>query len=434
MIGCNKNNKGKIKRIRDLAMLMVITIAISFFPIIPAVVYGAEKPKTINSPVLYDDNEGSSSSLEELKKELQNAQKAKQEKQARLNEAEGRLQETENSLNQLNSIKKGYQGELNSLNAELQLVADKLEVIEADLELKNIEILETEVALGEAEERSITQYESMKARIQFLYESSDTVYMNMLFSSSSFGEFLNYADYIEQLNEYDRRMLDEYVATQEAISANIVKLNDEKAEIEALESEAEAEKAKVMELITGTSENLASTADTIKEVNALAAAYEADCDKKAAEAAAAEAEYEAIKKEYEEELRLSQLAAISSWRDISQVTFDEGDRYLLANLIYCEAGGEPYEGQVAVGAVVINRLLSSVFPNTVTGVIYQNKQFSPVKDGHLASALANNKATESCYRAADAAMSGATNVGGCVFFRTPIEGLTGLQIGHHIFY
>ena len=114
--------------------------------------------------------------------------------------------------------------------------------------------------------------------------------------------------------------------------------------------------------------------------------------------------------------------------------FEEGDRKLLANIIYCEAGGEPYEGKVAVGAVVINRVLSTVYPNTVVGVIYQNKQFSPVASGRLALALANDKATESCYRAADEAMSGVTNVGQCVYFRTPIPGLEGIRIGGHIFY
>ena len=136
----------------------------------------------------------------------------------------------------------------------------------------------------------------------------------------------------------------------------------------------------------------------------------------------------------EEEIRMSKLAAQSKWRDISEVSFEEGDRYLLANLIYCEAGNQPYEGQVAVGAVVINRVLSSVYPDTVVGVIYQNKQFSPVGSGRLALALAENRATDACYSAADAAMSGQTNVGTCVYFRTPIEGLSGIQIGGHIFY
>ena len=106
----------------------------------------------------------------------------------------------------------------------------------------------------------------------------------------------------------------------------------------------------------------------------------------------------------------------------------------MANLIYCEAGGEPYAGQLAVGAVVINRVLSGVYPDTVTGVIYQNKQFSPAGSGRLALALSENRATPACYKAADEAMSGQTNVGNCVYFRTPIEGLTGIRIGGHIFY
>ena len=131
---------------------------------------------------------------------------------------------------------------------------------------------------------------------------------------------------------------------------------------------------------------------------------------------------------------MSQLAANSAKRDISEVTFADGDRYLLANLIYCEAGGEPYDGQVAVGSVVINRVLSSQYPDSVVGVIYQNKQFSPVASGRLALALAEGRATADCYRAADEAMAGVTNVGNCVYFRTPIEGLSGTQIGGHIFY
>lgn len=403
--------------VRKIAMLMVMIVAISFFPMSST----------------RADNEGDSS-LDKLKQELLNAEREKQEKQQKLDEAKGNLALTESSLKDLNSIKNTYQGQLNSLNTELEAVAGRIEIIEAELELKQVEIKETEILLEEAKENSINQYASMKKRIQFLYENGDNVYLEMLLSAESFGEFLNYADYIEQLSAYDRQMLVEYIETQESISNNLAKLEQEKADIETLEHEAVEEQKKVMGLITVTSDNIASTADDINSVANLAKAYEADCDKKAAEAAAANASYEAIKKEYEEELRLSQLAAVSSWRDISQVVFEEGDRYLLANLIYCEAGGEPYEGQVAVGAVVINRVLSSVFPNTVTGVIYQRKQFSPVLDGHLASALANNKATESCYRAADEAMAGATPVGGCVFFRTPIEGLNGLQIGHHIFY
>ena len=132
-----------------------------------------------------------------------------------------------------------------------------------------------------------------------------------------------------------------------------------------------------------------------------------------------------------------QTLSFDAEREISILALEnamEGDRELLAQLIYCEAGGEPYAGKLAVGSVVINRVLSSVYPDTVVGVIYQNKQFSPVGSGRLALALAEGRATPACYQAADEAMSGATNVGNCVYFRTPIPGLTGSSIGGHIFY
>ncbi len=143
---------------------------------------------------------------------------------------------------------------------------------------------------------------------------------------------------------------------------------------------------------------------------------------------------EALKKKIEEEKRLSEAAANAAWRDISEVTFADGDLALLAAIIYCEAGGEPYAGKLAVGAVVINRLLSSKYPDTVLGVITQRKQFSPVGSGRFEVVLTAGRANADCYRAAEEAMSGVTNVGNCLYFRTPIEGLTGINIGGHVFY
>lgn len=189
----------------------------------------------------------------------------------------------------------------------------------------------------------------------------------------------------------------------------------------------EAEQSRFAGLVSQTKGQISNYQSEMSNTEAEMLAYEKQLEEQNNDIAKLQAELA-------EERRLSQLAAQSAWRDISEVTFADGDRYLLANLIYCEAGNQPYEGQVAVGAVVINRVLSSVFPDTVVGVIYQNKQFSPVASGRLALALAEDHATAACYRAADEAMAGATTVGNCLFFRTPIDGLTGTQIGGHIFY
>ena len=368
------------------------------------------------------------------KEQLDEAERRKQEKEGELAEAQQDLKQTQASLARLQQVKSGYQGEMSELNTELQLVADNLHQLEVQIDIKQIEIDETNLKLEQAKITRQEQYESMKKRIRFLYENGGMGYVDILLSAETFSEFLNFADYIEDLSAYDRKMLDEYVQNEHDITEAEIQLEAEMDELEVLRADVEAQQNEVNALIQKTANNIAATADSIENVNAQADAYEQEVRQAQQEVADAQAEYAAIKAQYEEELRLAKLARQSAWRNISEVTFEEGDRYLLANLIYCEAGGEPYEGQVAVGAVVINRLLSSRYPDTVTGVIYQRKQFSPVQLGMLANALAVNKATASCYRAADEAMAGVTNVGNCLYFRTPIPGLTGIQIGGHIFY
>ena len=140
-----------------------------------------------------------------------------------------------------------------------------------------------------------------------------------------------------------------------------------------------------------------------------------------------------LKQQLAKEQAMATKAQKMSWRDISEVPVQVGDRDLLAALIYCEAGSEPYVGQVAVGAVVMNRIRSAAYPNTMVGVIYQKGQFSPVASGRLAARLSLG-ANASCYQAADEAMSGSTPVGNCLYFRTVTPRINGQIIGGHVFY
>lgn len=354
--------------------------------------------------------------------------------QEKLNQAQQEHEETKNKLNEtkenigeLQDVKDSLQGKLNSLNQELTKVSDNLSEIEDKITQTEKEIEQTQSDLEEAKQTEATQYDNMKKRIQFMYEKKDTMYLEILFSASGFGDFINKNSYIEKLTEYDQNMLAAYKAAREEVEAKEAELQEEKQVLDDLRAKAVEEQKKVSGYVSSTSSSIHQYSGQIASAEEQALAYEA-------QAKAEEENIAALKKKLAEEIALSKLAAQSSWRDISEVTFEEGDRTLLANLIYCEAGAEPYAGQLAVGAVVINRVLSSVYPGTVVGVIYQNKQFSPVGSGRLALALADGKATAACYKAADEAMAGQTNVGNCVYFRTPIEGLSGLQIGGHIFY
>ena len=372
---------------------------------------------------------------EETRKKIDQAEQEKKE-------TESKLDETEENLDKLNEQKDSLQGALTTLNTELSQVSNNLSDLEtkitdkeAEIEAMNQEIARVQEELQTAIQLKDDQYEAMKQQIKFIYERSDYLYLELFFSAGSFSDFLNKNNYIEQLSAYEEKVLQAYKDAQAAMEAKeeelqmaMDRLEQDKAELSDYKVQVVAEQSRVSGLVSKTANSISATASQISEAEAAALAYEQKIKEQ-------EENITALKAKLAEEIRMAQLAAQSSWRDISEVSFAEGDRYLLANLIYCEAGGEPYAGQVAVGSVVINRVLSSVYPDTVTGVIYQNKQFSPVASGRLALALAEGRATGSCYQAADEVMKGTTNVGNCVYFRTPVDGVTPkYRIGGHIFY
>ncbi len=348
---------------------------------------------------------------------------AKEEKE----KTEEAIESTKEELSGLQETTEGLKGQLNSLNNDLTQVSNELADLEQQIDDKEAEIENTGKELEEAKEVERAQYEAMKKRIQFMYEKRDFMLLEMIFGSANFSDMLNRSEYIEQLSAYDRQQLIEYQETRTLIEEKEAKLKTEKEELDDLKIEVEAKQSRVAGLVSQASGKISDYQHQISETEAEMIAYETKLEEQKNSIAQ-------LQKQLEEEKRLSQMAAQSSWRDISEITFADGDKYLLANLIYCEAGNQPYAGQVAVGAVVMNRVMSSVFPDTVVGVIYQNKQFSPVASGRLALALAEDHATPACYQAAEEAMAGNTTVGNCLFFRTPIEGLSGTQIGGHIFY
>lgn len=349
------------------------------------------------------------------------------EAEARRQELENQRNENEEELEELQDEQQGLQRELKNLNTQLSQVVENLESLEQQIRDKEQEITDAQAALEEAKATEAWQYECMVERARALYEMKEESYLNALLKENSIAGILNAADYIEKVAAYEKKKMDEYKATRIYIEEQEARLQNEKNELDYLKVQAEAEKDKVSGLIGQTSNAIADYGDQIADAEQKARDVEEQIKKE-------EENLEYLRQKLAQEIALSKAAANAAWRDISEVSFSENDRYLLANLIYCEAGGEPYEGKLAVGSVVINRVLSAKFPDSVVGVIYQKKQFSPVASGRLDLALGVNKANEDCYRAADEAMSGITNVGNCVFFRTPIPGLTGISIGGHIFY
>lgn len=134
--------------------------------------------------------------------------------------------------------------------------------------------------------------------------------------------------------------------------------------------------------------------------------------------------------EIADEERAEQLKKLTKNR--GAVPSSVSETALLAALIQAEAGTQPYEGQLAVGAVVMNRVRSGGYPNTVMGVITQPGQFPPATNGTV-GAIVSRGAKASCVRAAEAAINGETNVGGAVHFGR-VGKAVGIVIGSHVFY
>lgn len=143
-----------------------------------------------------------------------------------------------------------------------------------------------------------------------------------------------------------------------------------------------------------------------------------------------EEEQELIRKAQAEEAAKKKKAVATQNASIAA---SADDVTLLAALIQCEAGNECYEGQVAVGAVVMNRVRSGAYPSSIYNVVYQGGQFTPAGSGKVAAVIASG-VSGSCIQAAQQALGGYDNTGGCMYFRNVSSGISGVVIGNHVFF
>lgn len=234
----------------------------------------------------------------------------------------------------------------------------------------------------------------------------------------------------------DAENISDATAADAEAFAREVAVSAQKAELQKEQAEAVQRAQKEAKALAKAQQEAAARAREQAEAQAKAAAEQARMQAEAVARAQAEAAAAAQLKAQQEAAQAEAAKAAEAARrqailDANGIT--EEDLYLLANIIYCEAGCEPYIGKVAVGNVVMNRVKSDRQPDTIKGVIYAKGQFSPVRNGSLDRALRNGSADESCYQAALDALSGSKPVGDKLFFRR-VNGRPGQVIGHHVFY
>ncbi len=358
-------------------------------------------------------------------------------------------EKAKDQVDDLTDKSSGLQSKVDTYNSKLESLSQKMSETKASIdensskqeELK-LQIKKTNEELDEAKENANQQLASMEDRIRFIYENGRQSYLTIFLESKSIADFLNRMEYVSSINRYDRNQLDAYENTieeiadlAESLKTDQSQLKQKQEQLKSASATYEKQQEQMDDLVKETKTQLASSKEDlskakeneadVKEQLKQMKAKEKALEEKAAKEEAAR--MEEIKKEEKQSTKGNKITASAS------------DEELLSVIIYCEARGESYKSKLAVASVVVNRVASSKFPNTVSGVIYQKGQFSPVGSGIFAYYLANEKndSYKDCKKAAKEILNNGSQYS-YLYFRTVESakkaGISGTVIDHMIFY
>ena len=202
--------------------------------------------------------------------------KSLQEAQDEKAQLEKALKEAQSTIEDLRDSKGDIESKVTELNQQLIDISARITDLENQLTAKSEDIQETKDELAGAKEREAQQYADMKVRIQFMYENGQTSYLEALLSSRNISEFLNSADYIAQIQSYDRQKLTEYQDTVESIVNLEAQLEQEYTDLEALKSTVESNKATVAAMMRQKESELADISGDIEDAQSDADYYAAE--------------------------------------------------------------------------------------------------------------------------------------------------------------
>ena len=332
-------------------------------------------------------------------------------------------------ISSLESQSSSLQNELSGINEDILALNNEIETTQMQIEILDGEISRTEDALADAEADEEEQYSDMKTRIKYMYENGNASLLEMLFSAENMSDFLNKADFIENLSEYDRNALENLKAIHREIQDQKAILEEQQASLAELSQELDVRKSELQAKADATATNLADVQERLK------AAREAEAARIAAEQAALAAQQAA-------QQAAAQQAAASGGSSGGNTVISGGsvdvsadDVTLLAAILQCEAV-QDYDCLLAVATVIMNRVQSPSFPNSISGVVYASGQFEPVWTGRLQTVLDNGPTSLSMQVAQDA-INGArlASVSHCYYFLyAPSTSREGVEIGNNLFF
>ncbi len=365
-----------------------------------------------------------------------------------------KLDSTNNEIDSLKAKQTAISSELSDIQAKVDASGAKIADITNQINSIRDNITNLNKEIDNVNKRMNEEYETMKLRIQFIYESGDFGLLDALISSKDFGDFLAKAEYIQQISNYDRELLAKFDALFKDYQGKVNSLNDDITRLASLRDEAQNESDSLRSLITEKSSSLSLSADKQAELEALALQYENQIENErlAQEEAMAIASNKSSNENTVSDNTSSPAPSINNnnggnsgttssdnhssntnettarpepettspttekptTEDTnnsynSSASVNASDLAMMAAIIECEAGNQPYEGKIAVGSVIMNRIEDPRFGNNLRDVLYAPWQFSPVMSGRFEVVLARG-ASESNVNAAREVLAGRRNV------------------------
>ena len=188
------------------------------------------------------------------------------------------INQIKKNIQQLEADKSNLQNYIARLDEEAASLTKQIEKLNEDIEEKKEEIVQAQAELDEAQRVADQQYEDMKLRIQYLYENGNPSYLEMFLTADSIGDFLNKSTYVKAMSEYDRKMMDEYIAQKEAVAAAKAVLESEEEELELMADAAKEQKETVEALIKKKTAEIQSYQAQIDSQNSEAAEFKEDLE------------------------------------------------------------------------------------------------------------------------------------------------------------
>ncbi len=217
--------------------------------------------------------EDSESQTEDNSEELDRLEDERQQTLDAIDDLKNSINSVQQDINSLQAEKNSIQSYINQLDKKMSTLASEISKFEKQIEEKITDIEDTKKELEEAKIACDEQYESMKMRIQFIYENPSASLIEMLCNSDNIAEFINRADYVASMSNYDRDMMDKLIATKEEIALKEETLEAELEELEMMQAELESQKKKVNASINSKKGELTAKANELGDATADQAAY-----------------------------------------------------------------------------------------------------------------------------------------------------------------